>query len=455
MIDDIEYNGKKLDWTTSSWSDDGGLNYRFIVCVENWDDSEDKTFYVMQNIKDKNLNSDIYSQDGTNEFEYELKFSYKGMFICGKTMHAISRNGQFVCAAFHSKYGIRCYDSESGLKWENTKIKKIEKIRFNGFANNILEVWHKDHSVTFIDVVTGNELSDEEKKLIHQYSNYIRVSENQEYIIIANNHATANISTAVYSVYRVTDNGLVGRFFGDFDTSTDFAITNDGKHAIVSAYDKKGVSLVDVVSGDIVWNNKKASHIRGIVLFEDKKEVLGIGNYRDNVLLNLETGENIKNHYNRTGDFIKNPYGADLIRDEKHLGLGYKDKPRTIDEIVERIGSVCAIPNGFVTCSHTIGLKAMDYDRNCIWKNSDFNLGINIAYNEKYNVICCFNMIRDTRKIWLFNADNGELLDEVQAENCVEAFIDNNNKLLCSTGMLYEINADNIKKLDRRFDFSM
>ncbi len=54
-----------------------------------------------------------------------------------------------------------------------------------------------------------------------------------------------------------------------------------------------------------------------------------------------------------------------------------------------------------------------------------------------------------------FSVEYGNIIKEIAADNSVEAFIDNNCKLLCSTGMIYDILQDDIVKEEEGFKFTI
>lgn len=439
----------------SSWSVDEGVNNKYLVWVSDYEESEEKEFYVLENIKYKDLEKNNYAGQYVAEKEYVIKYSYTGPWKKGKTFHAISRNGRYVCAAFTSKYGIRCYDSEtSGLRWENKKIKSIETIKFNRFTDYILEVWNKKAEVTYINAEDGTIIPPDEHVLILQQSNYIRTSNDQKYVMIADNLVAKEHHNAMYSVYEIETNKLMGRFFGIFSLNADFGITNDGKYAFVSEYDRYGISMVDVSNGETIWNNSAATHIRQIVIKEEENEIIAVGNNRANKVLEMKTGAVKINNYAEFGKIFINKYGEDIVINNGIALIGFEEDAVTVKSPSFAYTYAFGTPHGFaVSAAGDEGcLQFYDYNGNLLWENKEVRVS-KLAYVEKQNVICGYNMAQDIRKIWVIDISNGSIRKVIDAENCVEVFFDNNSKLLCSTGMIYDILQDDIVRKRESFKF--
>lgn len=441
----------------SSWSVDEGVNNKYLIWVPDYEESEEKEFYVLENIKYTDLEENNYAGQYVAEKEYVIKYSFTGPWKKGKTFHAISRNGRYVCAAFTSKYGVRCYDSEtSGIRWENKKIKNIETIKFNRFTDYILEVWNKKAEVTYINVKDGTIISPDEYASIFQQSNYIRTSNNQKYVIIADNLITKEYRNAMYSVYEFATNKLIGRFFEIFSSNTDFAMTNDGRYAFVSEYERYGVSMVDISTGETIWNNSAVTHIRKIVIREEENEIIAIGNNRANKVLEWNTGAIKTNNYAEFGNIFTNKYGKDIVIDQNIAFIGYGADAVAVKSPSFAYTYALGTPHGFaVNATGDEGcLQFYDYNGSLLWENKEVRVS-KLAYVEKLDVICGYNMAQDIRKIWLIAINDGSIHKGIDAENCVEAFFDHDSKLLCSTGLIYDILQDDIVKEKDSFRFGI
>ncbi len=236
--------------------------------------------------------------------------------------------------------------------------------------------------------------------------------------------------------------------------STDFGLTNDGKYAIISEYERNGMSMVEVPTGKTIWNNETATHLRQIVIKEKENEIIAVGNYKANKVLTLDSGIVKENKYAKHGEIFPNKYGQDIIVNENKAYIGYGAKAVLVNAFLHGVGT----PNGFVVnvSGNQAGLRFFDYNGKLLWANENKELGLaNMAYVEKYNTICGYTMVKDIRKIWLLDIDNGNIIKEIVADNSVKAFIDNNCRLLCSTGMIYDILQDDIVKEDKSFRFTI
>lgn len=100
------------------------------------------------------------------------------------------------------KKGVVCYECESGnIVWNNKKIKRIHKLRFNNFDFDIIQVISNKLEITYLDKHTGEILEEEKIGQVRQVLNWMRCSLNGRYLIGADTVSVRD--KAIYTVYDI------------------------------------------------------------------------------------------------------------------------------------------------------------------------------------------------------------------------------------------------------------
>lgn len=155
------------------------------------------------------------------------------------------------------KKGVVCYECESGnIVWNNKKIKRIHKLRFNNFDFDIIQVISNKLEITYLDKHTGEILEEEKIGQVRQVLNWMRCSLNGRYLIGADTVSVRD--KAIYTVYDIETKMVKGRFAAQNHVgSSSFDVTDDGKFAVCSAYKRQGVSLIKVDTDEVIWTQKR------------------------------------------------------------------------------------------------------------------------------------------------------------------------------------------------------
>ena len=238
---------------------DGIADDKYYLWVPDWlQDAVDKEYQVLVNIGDR-INK-----------EFQIVYQFKADYVRNKCSFAISRDGKTVVAGYAAKKGIICYDCESGkVLWNNPKIKKIEKVRFNNFEPDIIEVLSDKLEFTYLDKQTGQVLEDEQVKKVRQVINWMRASKNGRYLLTADTLSSKD--KANYTIYDTENGSVMGRFVAQSQVNEKtFDITDDGEFAVASAYQRLGISLIKVSTGEVLWTQKKTKKIHKV--YFDKAE---------------------------------------------------------------------------------------------------------------------------------------------------------------------------------------
>lgn len=416
---------------------DGIEDHKYYLWVPDWlEDAEKKEYLVLLNIGNR------------IDKEYEIVYRFKSEYIRNKCCYAISNDGKTALIGYAAKKGVFCIDCESGhVLWNNPKIKRIDRIRFNNFDTDIIEVIDTKLEITYLDKNTGSLLDNEKRKSVRQVVNEMKSSKNGRYLITSDTFSSKD--KANYIVYDTETSELKGKFIAQCKVaSSAFDITNDGQYAICSAYKKEGISLIKVDTGEVVWNQKITKMISKAYFDKDDKKVVVSCQYNGVYFLNIEDG-NLDKH---TGceEFTFNKYGKDikfLDRDIVKIGKSKIKSPSFA------FADVIGLPNGvaLVPVGEEYGIRMYDNNGQLIWENRNVSVE-NCVYQEKENTICGYCNTYGLGTIKIIDAENGQLVSELNKDDFACAFINDNNTLICNTGKMYDVSNRKIVEKEEIFE---
>ncbi len=425
---------------------DGMADGRYFLWVPDWtEDAEKKEYLVILNTGDR-----------INE-EFDIIYQFKAEYTSKKCCFAISKDGKTAVAGYAAKKGVICYDCESGeLLWNNPKIKKIAKVRFNNFDENIIEVLSDKMVITYLDKQTGEVLEPEKAQNVRQVINWMRASKNGKYLMTSDYLSGKNKSN--YTVYDTETKEIKGRFVAQSQVGdSSFDVTNDGELAVCAAYQKQGVSLIKVSTGEVLWTQIALTNVTSVCFDKTDEKILVCCQYEGIYFINIQNGA--KETRVSGEELYLNDFGEDI------LFLG--DKIAKFGEHRIECPSFAwkdavGIKNGVLLLpAGKEGLMLYDYDGNLIWKNNEL-LG-SIAYLEDEDMICTFwseeysgkvsEGILTIAKIIIASAKDGQIVSQVDIPECGCAFIHNNKTVVCNTGKMYEISNGSIKEREEIFEF--
>ncbi len=414
---------------------DGMADYKLCLWVPEWlQDAEEKEYFVLKNT-------------GTREEKkWEELYHFTAEYIRDKCCYAISQDGKLALAGYAAKKGVICYECESGkVLWNNKKIKKIHKMRFNNFDSDIIEVISDKLVITYLDKHTGEVLEEEKIRQVRQVLNWMRCSENGRYLIGAD--PVTSKHKAIYTVYDTETQMVKGRFVAQNDVEESrFDVADNGNFAVCSAYTRQGVSLINVDTGEVLWTQKKVKYISSVSFHKEK--VVVHSQYNGIYFLNIHDGEIYDHKYDK--EIYFNPYGKDILLEEKNIAkIGNKRIQGPSFAFLQAIG----LPNGVVLNPVGEGLMLYDNTGNLIWKNKDIEIE-NLIYQEEENALYGFNNTWGEEKIGIISAEDGQMISELAIEDFACVFIGNGKTLLCNTGKMYDVSKDNIKEKAEVFKFT-
>jgi len=424
------------DFSLAESMTDGSADYRYFLWVpERSEDADEKDYLV------------IFNKGDRRNKELEIVYQFKAEYILKKCRFAISNDGKTVVVGYTAKKGVICYDCESGKAlWNNTKIKKIDRIRFNNFDANIIEVLNDKLEFTYLDKQTGAVLEPERAKKVRQVINYMRVSKNGKYLMTADGLSSKD--KANYTVYDTDTKEIKGRFAAQSNVGEyNFDITNDGELAVCAAYQREGISLIKVSTGEVLWTQKRSSRISRVYIDKTEEKVVVCCQYGGIDLLNIQTGKT-KTHI-QGEEMHLNTYGDDILfPEDKFAQIGGKliECPSfSWLRVVGIRGGVLLQPAG------QYGLQLYDNNGNLLWKNDE--LRGKAAYQEDTDLIVAFSTEDYVGKITIASARDGQILATKEIPKYPCAFIHNNKTVVCNTGKMYDISKGLIQEIEEPFEF--
>ncbi len=400
------------------------------------EDGENLDYYVLRNIGD------------TVEIKYELVYHFNAEYIARKCCFTISRDAKTALIGFAAKKGVVCIDCESGqMLWNNTKIKKIDSIRFNNFDGEIIEVINKDLKFTYLDRTTGQVLDEERIKSIRQVLNKIRSSKNQKYLIACDTLSSRDFGN--YTVYDAVTKSKTGSFIAQVGSmEVSFDITNDGRFAACSAYYKEGVSLIEVATGEVLWSQKGISYISALYFDKNDEKIIVQGRNRNVYVLNVQDGH--IEEYITAEELFLNKYGEDIrLIDDNTALIGGKKITGPSFAYIQAFGtpnSVVLVPAG-----NEHGLQCYDCSGNLKWKTDVYIK--RLVYREEDKTICGYYNVYNANKIVVLDAENGQVISQKDVNDLMCAFIDDGNTIVCNTGKMYSVSKTAIEEKEEVFEF--
>lgn len=415
---------------------DGIADDRWILWVPDWlEDAQEKDYLVLLNHGDR-INK-----------EYEIVHQFKAEYVKGKCHFAIAKDGKTVIAGYTAKKGVICYDCESGeMLWNNPKIKKIARVRFNNFDENIIEVTNDKLEFTYLDKQTGQLLEPERVKTVRQVINWMSVSKNGRYLMTADTFSAKD--KANYTVYDTQTKEIKGRFVAQSHVGEKtFDVTNDGNLAVCAAYERQGVSLIEVETGNVLWTQKQTKRIFMVYIDKTEENVVVCCRYDGVYVLNMKTGE-VENH---------------MYSDEMHLNL-YGEDIRFPKDKIALVGEhriecptftwldPLGIKGGVVLqpAAH-VGVMLYDYNGTKVWENKE--LFGKVVYQEDCELLCSHCSVDHVEKITIVSAKDGKTVDTADIPEYACAFINDNKTLVCNTGKMYDVSGGTIKEIEAEFEF--
>ncbi len=425
---------------------DGTADGRYFLWIPEWTvDAEEKEYLVILNTGDK-----IHE-------EFDIIYQFKAEYTSKKCCFAISKDGKTAAAGYAAKKGVICYDCESGeVLWNNPKIKKIAKVRFNNFDENIIEVLSDKLAITYLDKQTGEVLEPERAQKVRQVINWMRASKNGKYLITSDYLSGKYKSN--YTVYDTETKEIKGRFVAQSQVgNSSFDITNDGELAVCAAYQKQGVSLIKVSTGEVLWTQNALMNVTSVCFDKTDEKILACCQHEGIYFINIQNGA--KETRVKGEELYLNDFGEDILflRDKiAEFGEHSIESPSFAwKDAVGIKDGVLLLPAG------KEGLMLYDYDGNLIWKNKEL-LG-SIAYLEDEDMVCTFwceeytgkvsEGIITIGKIIIASAKDGQIVSQVDIPECGCAFIHNKKTVVCNTGKMYDISNGSIKEREEIFEF--
>ena len=425
---------------------DGMADCRYYLWVSDWtEDAEEKEYLVILNTGDR-INK-----------EFEIVYQFKAEYTSKKCCFAISKDGKTAVAGYAAKKGVICYDCESGeVLWNNPKIKRIAKVRFNNFDENIIEVLSDKLVITYLDKQTGEVLEPEKAQKVRQVINRMRASKNGKYLMTSDYLPSKDKSN--YTVYDTETKEIKGRFVAQSQVGdSSFDVTNDGELAVCAAYQKQGVSLIKVSTGEVLWTQNMLTKVSSVYFDKTDEKILVCSQSLGIFYINIQNGA-IETHVSGKGLYL-NDFGEDIVfLGDKIAKFGEHRIECPSFAWIDAVGikdGVLLLPAG------KEGMMLYDYDGNLIWKNNEL-LG-HIAYLEDEDMVCTFwseaysGKVSEGKltiaKIIIASAKDGQIVSQVDITESGRAFIHNNKTVVCNTGKMYDISNGSIKEREETFEF--
>lgn len=418
---------------------DGIADDKYFLWVPDWlKDAEEKEYLVLLNTGDR-INK-----------EFTITYQFKAEYTRNKCCFAMSKDGKTVVAGYATKKGVICYDCESGeVLWNNPKVKKIEKVRFNNFDTDIIEVLNDKLEFTYLDKQTGQVLAPDRAKKVRQVINWMRASKNGRFLMTADNLTSKD--NANYTVYDTETKEIKGRFVAQSHVSqSTFDVTNDGELAVCSAYQRQGISLIKVSTGEVLWTQKKTKQIFMVYIDKTEEKVVVCCQYDGIYFLSMQNGEI---ECRKDGkEMYLNAYGEDIwFPSDKAAQIGGNGGHCIECPSFSWLDAVGIKDGVLLQPAGREGLMLYDYDGNMIWKNDD--LFGKVAYQEEENLICTFCSVEHVEKVNIASAKDGQIVAAADIPEYACAFIHNNKTIVCNTGKMYDISNGSIKELEVPFEF--
>lgn len=424
----------------------GMADCRYFLFVPEWaEDAEEKEYYVILN-------------KGTRlAKEFEVVYQFKAEYISKKCSFAISKDGKTVLAGYAANKGVICYDCESGeVLWNNPKIKRIDKVRFNNFDDNIIEVLNNKLVFTYLDKQTGEVLEPDKVKKVRQVINHMRASKNGKYLMTADRLSSKD--KANYTVYDTETKEFKGRFVAQSQINPNsFDISNDGELAVCSSYQKQGVSLIRVSTGEEIWGKKEITYVNSVSFDKTDDRIIVECHYGGIYFLNVQDGEIITRESGE--ELWLNDYGEDIwfLKDKiakfgehcvKCPSFAWRSAVGTKDGVL-----LMPVANE--------GLMLYDYNGNLVWKNDE--LSGKVVYLEDKDLVSVYwshsydgNVGEGTLvvgKITIASMKDGQIVASADIFDSIGAVIHNNKTVICSTGKMYDISIGSAKEIEQPFEF--
>ena len=299
-----------------------------------------------------------------------------------------------------------------------------------------------------MDKHTGQILDEERIKKVRQVINLMRSSKNGKYLMSSDTFSSKD--KANYTVYDTKTKEIMGRFVAQSQImESTFDITNDGQFAVCSAYQKEGISLIRVATGEVLWTQKITKKIFDVYFDKDDKQVVVSCRYNGIYFLNIQDGQ-METHKNGEKRYF-NPYGKDICFPENNVAIIGKRRIQSPSfTFIDALGT----PKGvlLVPAGDEYGLKFYDNDGKLLWENKDVHIG-NLVYQEQNHTICGFMNMYGSEKIIIIDAENGQVISRLDIDDFACAFIENNNTLVCNTGKMYDVSNGCIKEKEEMFEF--
>ncbi len=425
---------------------DGSADERYFLWVPDWtEDAAKKDYLVLLNT-------------GTRlAVNFQIVYRFQAEFVSRGCCFALSKDGRTALAGYAAKKGVFCYDCESGrVLWNNPKIRRIAEVRFNNFDEQMIEVRSNKLEITYLDRQTGQILEPERARNVRQVITLMRASKNGKFLLTADTFPLKE--QANYTVYNTETKEVTGRFVAQYQRNPDpFDVTNDGGLAICSAYQKQGVSLIRVSTGEVLWSKMSYKKVYSASFDADDRRVIVGCDDGGIYFLDIHSGETVERISGER--FFPNPYGADV------LYLGGK---------LAKIGGHEIVSSGF-SWKRAVGTRDgvlmllpgnrksafYDYDGNLLWESGE--LGGEAAYLEDEDLLCAFwveyyqgNVTDETvfvGRIMLASPRDGRIIAEADLSDDACAFIHRNKTIVCSTGKMFAVSGGSIREIEEPFAF--
>lgn len=425
---------------------DGQADERYFLWVPDWsEDAQDKDYLVLLNT------------GGRLEKKFQILYHFKAEFVSKKCCFAISKDGRTALAGYAAKKGVICYNCESGkVLWNNPKIKKIARIRFNNFDEDIIEVSNDKLEFTYLDRRSGQVLEPERVQKIRQTINWMCASGNGKFLMTAD--PLAGSGRANYTVYDTQTKKVKGRFVAQCHLNPHtFDVTDDGELAVCSAYYRQGVSLIKTSTGEVLWTKLSYKKISGVSIDKTEEKVIvccdGDGIY----FLDMGSGETVDHILGE--EYFSNVYGGDILfLNSKTARIGDRYIPSPGFAWKSAVGAKDGV---ILTLPGIKGLLFYDHDGNLLWESSE--LGGRAAYLEEDDLICAFGVesyegkVADgtlvTGQILLASPKDGQIIARAEISDSAQEFIRHNSTVVCSTGKMYDVSHGSIQEREEIFEF--
>ena len=427
----MSYDIGNAEFTSRAQSlTDGAADYRYFLWIPDFlQDSEEKDYLVLFNTGD------------SEDCEFKTVYQFKGDYCREKNCFAISNDGKTAVVGYKAKKGVVCYDCESGkMLWNNTSVKKVVEVRFNNFEPSVIEVTDDKLNRFYLDRDTGEPLGPDKAANIRQVIFHMCVSKNGKYLITDSPvvPSVSKIDKGRYTVYDTEAWEIKGAFAAQDNVGAcTFDISDDGELAVCAAYQKQGISLIKVSSGEVIWTQKEIKNISHVFVDKENEMAVTSSRYDGIFFLDLKTGD-IKKQINGEELFL-NLYGEDILfKDRKTALIGNK---KIVTPTFSWLGATGVKGGIILRPAGEAGLRLYSPEGELIWQN-DLLRG-KPAYQPDDDLIIAYS----SGRIITASAKDGKIIgtQDVDAFPC--AYLNRKKALLCSTGKLYEVSGDSVQEL--------